>query len=73
MKYIEKAETPLGTYPMVELTRYNLEVLLAKLGDPNSERTLIDPDGKIAVKAVPDSEHYKTRPPGTTYTNGYRG
>jgi hypothetical protein len=72
MRYIEEPqETPVGlTLPVLELTRRNLETLLAKLGDPNSMRMLVDPTGKIAVKAVPDDEHYQTRAPGITLTNG---
>lgn len=70
MKYIEKGETPLGNFPVLELTRRNLEGLLAKLGDPDSARTLVDPDHKIAVRAVPDEEHYKNRAPGEMLTNG---
>lgn len=68
MKYI-----PVGMFdglPTVELTRRNLQTLLAKLDDPSSARTLIDPDWIIAVKAVEDEAHYETRPPGITYTNG---
>lgn len=67
MRYIP--EGPYGV-PTVELTRRNLESLLAKLGDPHSARTLVDPDWVIAVTAVDDSEHYKTRPAGVTFTNG---
>ncbi|WP_459973295.1 hypothetical protein [Mycobacterium sp. MUNTM1] len=37
---------------IVELTRRNLEVLLAKLDDPLSARGLIDGDGNILVRAV---------------------
>lgn len=54
----------------IELTERNLRALLEKLTDPNSRRTLIDPDGKIFVKAVQDEEHYANRPAGITYTNG---
>ena len=69
MKYI-----PDDRLPVVELTRRNLETLLAKLGDPDSARTLLSPgfpgEPIIAVKAVPDEEHYGDRPPGVTFTNG---
>ena len=34
------------------------------------QRMLIDGDRKIAVRAVPDDQHYKTRPPGLNLTNG---
>lgn len=54
----------------IELTERNLRTLLEKLTDPDSARTLVDPDGVIFVKAVPDEEHYATRAPGVTYTNG---
>jgi hypothetical protein len=53
--------------PIVELTRRNLMVLLEKLDDPLSARTLIDGDGKIAVRAVEDSTHYAHRQPGEVY------
>lgn len=60
MKFIEGRHT-------VELTRRNLETLLAKLDDPLSARTLIDPDEKIAVLAVEDDAHYSSRRPGAVY------
>jgi len=56
--------------PTLELTRRNLETLLEKLDDPHSVRTLIDPYGEIAVKAVENEEHYADRAPGVTLTNG---
>lgn len=62
MKFIEGAETH-----VVELTRRNLETLLAKLDDPASERTLVAPGGRVAVKAVENNEHYANRPPGAVY------
>ncbi len=65
MKYIEK-ESGLKV-PVLELTRRNLEILLAKLDDPRSLRTLIDPDGNIAVRAVENDNHYSARPPGTMF------
>jgi hypothetical protein len=61
MKYVD------GDPPTLELTRRNLTTLLAKLDDPLSARTLRDGEGLIAVKAVEDDEHYKTRPPGEIY------
>lgn len=67
MKYIEEGE--MG-FPVIELTERNLRALLDKLTDPNSYRSLIDPDCKIQVKAVADSEHYRDRAPGINYTNG---
>lgn len=65
MKFI-----PADGQHMLELSRRNLETLLEKLDDPNSARTLISPGGEIAVRAVEDSEHYKTRPPGPVLTKG---
>lgn len=60
--------------PVVELTRRNLTALLAKLDDPDSQRTLISPgfhgDPVIAVRAVEDEEHYADRAPGPVLTNG---
>jgi len=64
MRYIEAQD---GDPPVVELTRRNLVSLLAKLDDPLSYRTLVDPDHKIAVRAVPDEEHYADRAPGEVY------
>lgn len=55
---------------MVELTRRNLLALLEKLDDPDSARTIIDGEGRIAVHAVEDIEHYKDRAPGLMYTKG---
>lgn len=63
MKYIESE----SDIPVVELTRRNLEMLLAKLDDPRSRRTLIDGDGRIAVRAVENDDHYSSRPPGLMY------
>ena len=37
---------------VIELTRRNLQALLAKLDDPLSARALVDPDEKILVRAV---------------------
>jgi hypothetical protein len=71
MRYIpgDKAADPAGTLsaPTLELTRRNLEVLLAKLDDPLSARTLLDPDGCIYVRAVENEVHYADRPPGEMY------
>jgi len=63
MKFDPKAEP----WPTLELTRRNLEALLAKLDDPLSQRALLDPDHQILVIAVEDSDHYKDRPPGVVY------
>lgn len=60
MKFIEQEHGP----HTIELSERNLRVLLAKLQDPNSQCTLMDPDCKIFVKAVPDSKHYADRPAG---------
>lgn len=62
MKYIDDK-----TLPTLELSRRNLETLLAKLDDPLSARTLIDPDHRIAVMAVENDEHYHDRRPGPVY------
>lgn len=74
MKYIEPegllchtCGNPESGMPVVELTRRNLQALLDKLDDPKSARELIDPYGVIKVRAVEDSEHYKTRAPGPVY------
>lgn len=69
MKFLEAGEEN-GPYHIIELTERNLRGLLEKLTDPNSSRTLMDPDCKIFVKAVPDEEHYAIRAPGLMYTNG---
>lgn len=69
MRYIEAGPHD-GDRPVLELTRRNLEGLLAKLDDPNSARTLIDPDWVIEVKAVEDAEHYTDRLPGFMLTKG---
>jgi hypothetical protein len=65
MKFIEGHETRLH---VLELTRRNLETLLAKLDDPNSARTLVDGARWVIVKAVENEEHYDDhRPPGDVY------
>lgn len=57
----------------LELTRRNLETLLAKLDDPNSRRTLIkwedpeDGDAHIEVVAVENEAHYSERAPGAVF------
>lgn len=61
MKYIP------GDIPTVELTRRNLEVLLQKLDDPLSNRTIIDGDNRIYVRAVENDAHYSDREPGEMY------
>lgn len=63
MKYIPSDKGA----PIVELTRRNLEVLLRKLDDPLSQRTLLDPDGRVYVRAVENEEHYSDREPGEMY------
>lgn len=65
MKYI--TSEIIGDLPVVELTRRNLIVLLEKLDDPLSLRTLVDGDDKIAVRAVEDEEHYADRDPGLMF------
>lgn len=61
MKYVATSKHGV---PVVELTRRNLMVLLAKLDDPSSARTIIDGENNIAVKAVEDFAHYANRAPG---------
>lgn len=56
-----------GDLPVVELTRRNLEVLLAKLDDPRSKRMLVDGDYNVVVRAVENDAHYKIRAPGAVY------
>ena len=51
----------------IELTRRNLETLLAKLDDPLSVRTLCDGETGFAVTAVENEAHYANRPPGHVY------
>ncbi|AER47620.1 hypothetical protein DS6A_66 [Mycobacterium phage DS6A] len=48
MKFIDSTDAA----PRLELTRRNLETLLAKLDDPLSGRTLIAPGGELWVTAV---------------------
>lgn len=62
MKFIPADES--RHFHRIELTERNLRVLLAKLQDQDSKRTLIDPDYRIMVVAVPDEEHYSDRSPG---------
>lgn len=78
MKYTEAPKVAGRlTLARLELTRRNLETLLEKLDDPLSQRTLIDPDNKIAVTAVVDPDNkieivavendYHDRAPGQVY------
>jgi len=61
--------------PVIELSRRNLTVLLAKL-DSNKEHpgssacTIGAPDRPLWVKAVEDEEHYSDRPPGGMLVRG---
>lgn len=61
MKFIEAAESE-WAMPTIELTRRNLQVLLAKLEDPESARTIAN--NGYAVTAVEDDKHYADRQPG---------
>lgn len=67
--YYEQGRHPYvqSRIPVIELSRRNLETLLAKLDDPISARTLISPERTIAVRAVEDEEHYADRAPGAVY------
>lgn len=67
MKFIPASYGYVG---LLELTRRNLETLLAKLDDPDSARTLVAPGDMIAVKAVENEEHYSGRDPGPVFTKG---
>lgn len=53
----------------MELTRRNLNALLAKLdgNPPNSACTIVAPEGGFYVKAVEDAEHYANRAPGVMH------
>lgn len=62
MKYIDDVEIPI-----VELSRRNLTLLLAKLDDPLSAATLLAPGNGIYVRAVEDDEHYSEREPGEMF------
>lgn len=70
MKYIQADDTGSVSWrgrdiPVVELTRRNLQILLAKLDDPTSHhKTLIDGSDHIAVRAVENDKHYADRLPG---------
>jgi hypothetical protein len=70
MKFIEKALVPTRDGEgicILELTRRNLQTLLDKLDDAASGSALIDPDGKILVRAVENEEHYSERAPGAIF------
>jgi hypothetical protein len=54
----------------VELTRRNLETLLAKLDDSDSVCTLVGPTRDFMVRAVENDEHYSDRPAGAMWVNG---
>lgn len=64
MKFIEASD---GRRHVVELTRRNLTILLAKLDDPLSEAGIIAPGGLVEVQAVEDDEHYADRPAGEMF------
>lgn len=65
MKHIPAGEN--NPFPIVELTRRNLEVLLAKLDDPASERSIIDGGQNVMVRAVENNVHYADRAPGDMF------
>lgn len=58
----------------VELTRRNLNTLLAKLNGnpPDSACTILAPGTTFFVKAVEDSEHYTDRSPGIMHPDTER-
>ncbi len=55
-----------GSVVMVTLSRRNLQTLLNKLDDSESERTLMKRDGGrlLVVTAEEDEPHYRNRPEG---------
>lgn len=63
-KFVENSA---GGPHVLELSRRNLEVLLAKLEDPLSAKSLLCPDAKIYVCAVENEAHYSDRAPGVVY------
>lgn len=72
MRYIDNAVP----FPVIELTRRNLEVLLAKLDDPLSQRMIyndniavraVENDAYYTVRAVENDAHYSNRPAGEMY------
>lgn len=70
MKWIDGDPAALNyadTIPTVELTRRNLETLLAKLDDEASSRTLVSPGDRVRVRAVENEAHYSERGPGVVY------
>lgn len=69
MKYIPNALDD-RQLPTLELTRRNLEILLAKLDDPESARTIIGPENNFMVRAVENDEHYANRPAGPMLLHG---
>jgi hypothetical protein len=58
----------------IELTRRNLEILLAKLDDPDSVRMIVKEDriGRVVVRAVENEAHYEAegREPGPMLLHG---
>lgn len=65
MKYIDIETLDNGeVLPVLELTESNIRMLLEKLDMPGSLKTMIDPDHRIAARAVTDDAHYKNRLPG---------
>lgn len=63
-----------GSVIQVELTRRNLETLLAKLDDPTSMKTIYktadDGQGTVFVSAVENEKHYSDRPAGPVLIDG---
>ena len=66
MRFLRNQPVSAINIDVLELTRKNLETLLAKLDRPGSSRMLINGDYDIAVRAVEDEEHYADRPAGAT-------
>lgn len=51
----------------IELTRRNLEILLAKLDDPASACTIAEGTTGFRVTAIENDAHYADRSPGAMY------
>ncbi|WP_142277533.1 hypothetical protein [Mycobacterium timonense] len=52
---------------VVELTRSDIETLLAALSHPGQDATLVRGGSEIVVRAVENTEHYRDRPPGRVW------
>jgi hypothetical protein len=66
MKIVESASGMIR----VELSRRNLEVLLAKLDEPGSICSILSPCRTAIIVAVDNDEHYSDRNPGVMLVGG---